>query len=410
MRPRALFLSAALLSAFAVPSAAEPVHGRIELQDFGTFAGSDSLDGILAGTDRNDAFSNLRLTWAPEWDKFRFEVHYIIRAQYGDSVPLTRFAALGPLPPSTWFNLTGTFENHSRFLAQQTIDRLSLSYSTEDFVVRVGRQALTWGNGLVFRPMDLFDPFAPNATDTEFKTGADMIYAQVLFGDGSDLQAIAVPRPRVSGAQPSTNASSFAGLYRRAFGTIQTSWLLARDHGDWTAAVEATGPLDGASWTLELVPVFLRGGGTRVSALANISDATTLFDRNATIFAEYFHNGVGETRGDLTLATLPPDLLDRLARGQVFTFRQNYLAGGVTLEWTPLLTLSPTLIADLDDASIYALAAANYSLSDDLMLVGGAQLPLGVRNTEYGGLPIAPARTTTFGPAPQVYIQLRSYF
>lgn len=409
MRVGAILLGT-FLSVLAASAAAEPVHGRLQLQDFGTFAGSNTLDGILAGSDRNDAFGNLRLTWAPEWDKFRVELHYVMRAQYGDSVPLTRFAALGPLPPSTWFNLTETFENHRRFLAQQTIDRLSLSYSTEDFVVRVGRQALTWGNGLVFRPMDLFDPFAPNAIDTEFKTGADMIYAQFLFGDGSDLQAIAVPRPRVSGAQPSTNASSFAGLYRRAFETFQTSWLLARDHGDWTVAAEATGPLEGASWTLEFVPVFLRAGGTRVSALANISDATTLFDRNATVFAEYFHSGFGETRGDLTLAALPPDLLDRLARGQVFTFRQNYLAGGVTLEWTPLLTFSPTLIADLDDASIYALAAANYSLSDDLVLVGGAQLPLGARNTEYGGLRVAPAAATTFGPAPQVYIQLRGYF
>ncbi|HEY1710436.1 MAG TPA: hypothetical protein VGG10_19355 [Rhizomicrobium sp.] len=409
MRGGAILLPA-FFSAFSASALAEPVDGRLELQDFGTFARSNTLDGILAGPNRNDASSNLRLTWAPQWDRFRFEIHYVVDAQYGDSVPLTRLATLGPLPPSTLFNLTETFENDSRLFAQQSIDRLSLAYSTDSVVLRVGRQALTWGNGLVFRPMDLFDPFAPNATDTEFKTGTDMVYAQFLFGDGSDLQAIVVPRPDVSGGQPSSNASSFAGLYRRAFGAIQTSWLLARDHGDWTAAAEATGPLGGASWTLELVPVFPHAGGTRVSALANFSDATTLFDRNATVFAEYFHNGFGETGGDLTLATLPPDLRDRLARGQLFTFRQNYLAGGLTLEWTPLLTFSPTLIADLDDGSVYALAAANYSLSDNLVLIGGAQVPLGARNTEFGGLRLSPAVTTTFGPAPQVYVQLRRYF
>jgi hypothetical protein len=258
--------------------------------------------------------------------------------------------------------------------------------------------------------MDLFDPFAPNATDTEFKPGADMVYAQVLFGDGADLQVIAVPRPRVLGAQPSSNASSFAALYRRAFGAIETSWLLARDHGDWTAAAEATGPLGGSTWTVELVPVFLRASGTRVSALANISDAATIFDRNATVFAEYFHNGFGQTRGDLSLATLPPDLLDRLSRGQVFTLRQDYLAAGLTLEWTPLLTVSPTLISDLDDSSVYALVAANYSLSDDVALITGAQIPLGARNTEYGGLRVAPAAPIKFGPPPQFYIQLRHYF
>jgi hypothetical protein len=399
-----------LYGALAASADAEPVHGRLELQDFGTFAGTNTLDGILAGAKRNDVFGNLRFTWTPKWDNVRFEAHYVLRGQFGDSVPLTRFAILGPLPPATWFNLTETFENRGQLLAQQTIDRLSISYATESFVFRVGRQAITWGSGLVFRPMDLFDPFAPSATDTEFKPGADMVYAQYLFGDGSDLQAIAVPRPGVLGAQPSSNASSYAALYRRAFGAIQTSWLLARDHGDWTAAAEATGPLGGSTWTVELVPVFLRESGTRVSALANISDATTIFDRNATVFAEYFHNGFGQTGGTLTLATLPPDLLNRLARGQVFTLRQNYLAAGLTLEWTPLLSISPTLISDLDDGSVYALVAANYSLSDDVVLIGGAQIPLGARNTEYGGLRIAPAASTRFGPPPQLYIQLRHYF
>ena len=186
--------------------------------------------------------------------------------------------------------------------------------------------------------------------------------------------------------------------------------LLARDHGDWVAALGLNGALGGATWNVELVPTFLRRGGTRVSALANISDAVTLFGRNATVFAEYFHNGFGVADTALALATLPPELADRLARGQVFNTRRDYLAGGLTLEVTPLFTLSPTLIADLNDGSVLALAAGTWSLGDNLTLIAGAQAPIGPARTEFGGLPLSTGSPILFAPPAQVYVQLRRYF
>ncbi len=386
------------------------LHGRIELQDFAAFARDSSLDTLFGAQDRNDAAGNLRLTWEPASGAWSLAFHYVVSGDYGGDARLARQEkGLLPAPPATWFNLTNVFENHGDIAAQQTIDRLAVGYSTPDFVVRVGRQALTWGGGLVFRPMDLFDPFSPTATDTEFKPGTDLIYAQWLFADGSDLQGIVVPRPAVKGAAPSADASAFALHFQTRIANLQTAWLVARDHGDWTAAAEMSGPLGGASWDAELVPTFEDHGPTRVSALANISDAVTLFDRNATVFAEYFHNGYGVT-ADTAFSLLPHDLLDRLARGQVFNLRQDYLAAGMSFEWTPLLTVAPTLLADLDDGSAYALASATYSLSDNLNLIAGAQAPLGPRSSEFGGLRLSPATQTTVGSAPQIYVQLRRYF
>jgi hypothetical protein len=402
---------ALLLALAATPALADnSVHGRLELQDFAAFASDDSLDAALGAQDRNDISGNLRLTWEPESGPWSAGVHYVLAADYGDGARLSRLErGLLPEPPTTLFNLTNTFEDHGNIVASQTIDRLFVGYATPDFVLRVGRQALTWGGGLVFRPMDLFDPFAPNATDTEFKPGTDMLYAQFLFADGSDFQAIVVPRPVVKGGGPTMDASSFAGHFRTTISGLGATVLVARDHGDWTLAAELSGPWAGANWDLELVPTFLNSGPTRISALANISDAVTLFDRNATVFGEYFHNGFGVT-GNTTFATLPPDLIDRLSRGQVFDTRQNYLAGGMTLEWTPLLNLSPTLIANLDDGGVFLLGAATYSLSDDMTLIGGAQVPLGRHGSEFGGLPVSPIVPATVSPSPNVYIQLRRYF
>lgn len=404
--------AALVLALGAAPACADnAVHGRLALEEFGSFARSDSLDAALGAPDHSDSFVNFRLTWEPSWDRVSLAVHYVVDGVYGEDAQLARLdSGLLPASPRTWFNLTNVFDNRGLFRAEQSIDRLSVAYTAPDFVLRIGRQALTWGSGLVFRPMDLFDPFAPNATDTEYKPGTDMLYAQYLFGDGSDLQAIAVPRPEQKGHGPTANESSFALHLHTTILEHETTWLLARDHGDWVLAAGLNGPLAGATWNIEVLPTLLRSGPTRVSMLANISDATTLFDRNTTLFAEYFHNGFGVAGSNSTLATLPPDLIDRLTRGELFNVREDYLASGMTFEWSPLTTFSPTIIADLNDGSVYLLGAVTYSMSDNLTLIAGAQAPIGPRGSEFGGLRLTPASPIALAPASLLYVQLRRYF
>ena len=410
----ALALGLGLAGARANAQAADvtnALNGRIELQDAGSFGRSDSVDAALGAAERNDALANLRLTWEPTWDRWSLQVHYVVDLEHGPNVShALAEARLTPAPPATLLNLTETLVDQGQLVGHQGLDRLSVAYSAADFVVRVGRQALTWGSGVVFRPMDLFDPFSPSATDPEYKPGTDMLYGQRLFSDGSDLQLILVPRPARRGGPVTTEASSLAMHLHNTLLGHQTTWLLARDHGDWVAGVGVNGALGGASWNVEVVPTVLRQGGTRVSALANISDATTLFGRNATVFAEFFHNGFGVAGGRYDLADLLRDLLDRLSRGQLFNTRQDYLAAGLTLQVTPLLNLSPTLIANLDDASAFALLAATWSFGDNLTLAAGFQVPIGPARTEFGRLPIAPAGARVLASPGQIYLQLRRYF
>jgi hypothetical protein len=413
---RALIQGAILCAAvFPVCSFAQTddpngIHGRIELQDAASFDRPQSLDAELGTADHNDGLANLRLIYDSTWGAWSFDFHYLVTAEDGEDARLMQTESqLEQIPPATWFNLTDTFISRGSVLAEQGIDRLSLAYSTPDFVIRIGRQALTWGSGLVFRPMDLFDPFSPVALDTEFKPGTDMLYAQYLFADGSDLQFIAVPRSTVLDGAPDMNDSSFALHYHGEFAGFETTGLIARDHGDWTGALGVNGPLYGAAWNVEVLPTSVRDGPTVVSALANISDAQTLFDRNARLFAEYFHNGFG-VEGDITAATLPSYLENRLARGQLFNIRQDYLAAGVSLEWSPLVTLSPTVIADLNDGSFDLYFSGSWSLDTNIVLYAGVQVPFGPRGSEYGGVPLAPADPVT-SPSPcLIYLQLRRYF
>lgn len=417
--PRRAALAAAVV-AFGASSAwgqersahGNGLHGRLELQDAAAWSGDDNVETALGARTRNDAAADLRLAWEPSWGAWSAQVHYEATLLYGDGVPIARKAGgLLPAPALNWARLQTVLVDQGRTLATQRIDRLAIAWSSPNTVVRLGRQALTLGSGLVFRPMDLFNPFAPNAVDTEYKPGTDMLYVQRLFASGADLQLIVVPRPDRPGAQPTSHASSAALVYRRTIAGHQTTWMAAADHGDVVAALGVAGAWGGAAWNIEVQPTVLKHGGVRTSAIANISDAATLLGRNATVFAEYFHNGFGVAGdADYSLARLPPELLARLERGQLFTTRRNHLAAGLTLEATPLLTLAPTVLVDLDDPSAFLLGQATYSLGDNLTLVGGVQAPIGPHRSEYGGLPLAPSNPTAVAPSTRLYVQLRRYF
>ena len=405
---------AALASLCFTPAHAAGIHGRAAIEDAFAIEGPQSLSAMLGERTRNDVLGDLRLTWEPRAGPWSFDVAYQLSVDWGDAPTLARReAALGvfpALPPATWFDLSDTFADETHLTATHRIDRLSVGYTTEHLVLRAGRQALTWGSGFVFHPMDLFDPFAPNATDTEYKPGADMIYGQWLFDDGSDLQAVIAPRPMRKGGGLREDASSFALHYHKTLGSLQTTWLAARDHGDWTFAGGVNGSLGGATWNAEIVPTLVHGGDARTSALLNISNAVTLFGHDATLFAEYFHNGFGIARRGYAFTDLSAPLFDRLARGQVFNTGRDYLAAGGTFQATPLLTVDPTVIANLNDQSLYGLVQATLSLNDNLNLVAGAQAPVGPKRTEFGGIPLTPDGPPFVEQPSQIYAQLRQYF
>ena len=202
----------------------------------------------------------------------------------------------------------------------------------------------------------------------------------------------------------------FALLFHTALGPWRTSFLAAQDHGDTVAALGVSGALGGATWNAELVPTHVNDDRTYVSALANISDAFTLAGRDATAFAEYYRNGFGLDDRHYSVTGLPAPLTDRLLRGQVFNTGRDYLSLGGTLQWTPLLEIAPTLIANLNDGSFYALGEATWSLEDNLNLIAGAQLPIGPADTEFGGLPVTGAGAPYAEQPTRVYLQLRRYF
>jgi hypothetical protein len=104
------------------------------------------------------------------------------------------------------------------------------------------------------------------------------------------------------------------------------------------------------------------------------------------------------------------DLTARIARGQTFNTGRDYLAVGATVDWTPLLKIAPTIIANLNDRSALGIASVDYNLSDKMSLVAGMQVPIGQRRTEFGGREVSSGTDEYLRPPARLFLRLERYF
>ncbi len=65
---------------------------------------------------------------------------------------------------------------------------------------------------------------------------------------------------------------------------------------------------------------------------------------------------------------------------------KHYLAGGLSITATPLLTLNTNGLFNLNDGSIQLSASGDYSLSDNWALNSGISGGFGAEESEFGNL------------------------
>lgn len=376
----------------------------------------DSLLRDSAGAMAYDGGAGLRLRFRETRGEFSLQADYQLLAQFGDGIQLAEdLPGLLPLAPALpdddrrWFDLTGTIsEGNSRQLVQR-LDRLHIGYAGEKVVLRFGRQAVSWGNGLIYTPMDFFNPFDPAAVDTEYKVGDDMLYAQYLLDSGNDWQFVSVQRRDADGDV--TSRVSSTALKFHGFGVEREYDLLLAEHFDQLVlGVGGAGNLGEAVLRGDLTLTDAEDGWV-ANLVASWSWSWTWGGRNVSGVAEYYFNGFGLRESDYTPGEIAgaTDLLARLSRGELFTLGRHYLAGSLLVELTPLVNLTPNLFLNLGDGSALTQLVVSWDLAQDWQVLASLNVPLGPTGTEYGGLETG-IDDLTLEAGPSLFAQLAWYF
>jgi hypothetical protein len=325
--------------------------GHTKLRLTGQMYPDDSLLRDLYGSSSADGAGELRLDMSAKKSGWSFHADYQLLGIYSELLP---FGA--PNDDARLFDLTKTISDGTDNVWLHRLDRAWVGYSGEKVVVRAGRQALSWGNGLFFHPMDLVNPFDPTTIDTEYKTGDDMAYAQYLRDNGDDIQGAAVFRRDPVTGDVESDQGTTAIKYHGFAGEREYDVLVGESYGNTIVGLGGVSSIGGAVWRADVV-VTDAEDDTVVEVVTNLSYSWMWGDRNVSGSAEYYYDGEDS----------------------------SYVAGNIMIEMSPLLMMTPTLIANVDDPSALFQFVTQYSLGDNMTFLGSLNLPLGSKGTEFGG-------------------------
>jgi hypothetical protein len=286
-------------------------------------------------------------------------------------------------------DLTKTIHEGDNYTLYHRLDRLSLTLLPKWGVVRIGRQAVTWGNGLLFNPMDLFNPFSPADIERDYKVGDDMVSAQFSLNRIGDFHFLYVPRRDPASGDVKWNQSSLAGKLHFAWGTTEFDLMLAKHYKDAVVGFGSTGYVGGTAWRLDGTWTFLNDKGDKngyFSLAANIDYSWVWWKKNFYGFLEFFYNGLG--KDDYPDAFSNLNIAERLNRGELFTLDRIYLSGHIRVELHPLINIYLTVINNLADPSGIIQPRAVWDMFEDVQITFGGNMYYGRRGTEYGGFKI----------------------
>ncbi|MHB9155841.1 MAG: hypothetical protein ACYC5N_09170, partial [Endomicrobiales bacterium] len=288
----------------------------------------------------------------------------------------------------------------------QNLDRAYVKVERGKYDLYVGRQAVAWGTARAVNPTDILAPFRFDELDREERSGVDAVRLRFPTGPLSEIDAGYV-------AGRDFLRSNSALFVREKWYVLEADLTatLLDFRENLLVGFDMAGSLGGAGTYLEAAYVFsgMFDDYRREDDYFRLSlGGDYTFTEQSYAYLEYHYNGAGAAHPDnyLPLFSRPA-----FTEGADFYLGRHYLIPGLSYQLTPLLTASGQAIFNLQDASTYLSAQAEYNILQDVYLSLGALLGLG-GEPEYAPLSATPSLLRSeFGSYDDIlYSSFRVYF
>lgn len=268
------------------------------------------------------------------------------------------------------FDMSWKIANGASYVLSTNIDRAFAEYSHNKLNLRVGRQRINWGIGLVWNPNDLFNTFSYFDFDYEERPGSDAIKLEYYTSFTSSAQLVA--------KLDSSHNATIAGMYR--FNRWNYDFqLLAGTTGDdyvlgagWAGQIEGGGFRGEASW-------FIPQHGSKQVLIATIDGDYSLKD------GWYFHTAVlfnsAGTTGKAGAGGVLPEMdvsVKTLTRAKLSLLAQ------VSYPVSPLINAGVSAMKNPYDGSSFLGPSVDFSLAENASVMLFAQVFGGKEKTEFG--------------------------
>ena len=326
---------------------------------------------------------NLRYLWSTSNDSWAFDLQLVSELNYTpdeERNPWLHSVSQFDRQDRAYWSLTEG-ANHSLIAL---VDRAQLTYKRDSFRASLGRFPNSWGRGLVFHPLDVFNAFAPTLVDREFKRGNDSLLIEYAFKGGSEFQVLTTVRKRLLEIRRPSN--TFAIKYSIPIGMAEFETVGAIHYGDEIFGVSTALPVADIVLRSDLVRTCLDQADCHISGVLNIDYTFSLLGSPIYIFGEYFYNGIGVKDLSPGYSALSKAHTRRLGRGDLFSLGKNLFAVGAHVSWHPLWNQTITVLTNTNDNSALLQTYLTFAPTDHANVNFGVRLPFADTNEEFGAL------------------------
>lgn len=348
-------------------------------------------------------------------DHWQFAIHHEVSALIGDSIQLgagsTGVAGGAPeLVGLSWSAAgSGNLAIHGR------TDRLSARLDVGPIALTAGRQAVSFGTGTMFTPLDLVSPFFPATIDTEYKPGVDALRVDAYSGTSVHEQAVGAWVGDCAALTTDANARchqvgvgdlAAASWTQVTVGVTDVGVFVGEVHDDevfgGTVATSAGPVALHSDVAITLPPGHLDARTPTEDAFVRaVAGATALPTDKTSLSGEVYvqTNGARDPANYLIVAQG-----DRWQRGELWALGRVYAGVAVSQELRPTLSASVAVIANLEDPSALVVPGFSASVAQNVDLSAGAYLGVGKR-------PQGVALRSELGTVPTTgYLRIAAYF
>ncbi len=277
------------------------------------------------------------------------------------------------------------------------VDRAFYKQSFKKMSFAIGRQAIDWGSGRFWQPLNVFGAFSPTDIDTDYKQGIDAARLDWFPSDFSSLSAVYAFSPNDN---PAIKQQTNAALYlRKQVGEQSDYSLLAGSIiGYQVLGTSFESAWSGMGWRIE---------GAHYNSTGSNSDFTFVIAgldyqiNNETIITTEWYNN---SHGASTVTAITNPAIDLYSKYRLQPqLSQNVFAVSVNRVLSPLINATYSLLVSplkeingTINSSVLHQLNLNYSVSDEsellLSLLWGAGRGLTLANktqSEFGHIPFS---------------------
>jgi hypothetical protein len=276
------------------------------------------------------------------------------------------------------------------------IDRASMAMHGDWGEIKIGRQAVGLGRGVLFSAVDVFAPFSPLEFDRDWRRGVDATRFSCQLGPTSSAELLGV-------FGKTWEQSALLGRIRGYVGEVDGEFIAGKRAEDTMVAAVVSGVVAEAEvhaeaagfWIDEEHPDGGLFGSDRFMGKAVLGTSYTFDIRNGlTAMCEYHFSsfGVRDVR-DAGVLLATPGFQQRFLRGDSQILARHAVAGQLSYPFNEAVSGSLTVFASPTDGSGLVFPAVVWDASDHVRMIVSGYMPWGNRprrgvlGSQYGGTP-----------------------